>query len=262
MFFVVSKVFWLLAQPISLSFLLIIIGGVLLQWRKRGGWILGSAGLLVLGISAFTSVGFAMIAPLEDRFAPPASMPASVSTIIVLGGSTVGRVSAARGVTELNDAGDRLVAALRLAEFYPQARVVLSGGSGELEGEREPEAAISKNFLVEMGVDPARLVMEDQSRNTAENAALTAALMAQETGVTLLVTSAFHMPRSVALFRRAGVAVVPWPVDYRSTGRERIGFDVVNPVLNLTTTGVAVREWIGLVAYAITGRIDTVFPSP
>ncbi|MGV8954553.1 MAG: YdcF family protein, partial [Cypionkella sp.] len=189
-------------------------------------------------------------------------MPQTVATIIMLGGATVGRVSAARGVTELNDAGDRLMETLRLAELYPQARLVLSGGSGALEGEVEAEAAIAAKFFVAMGIAPNRLVLEDQSRNTAENAQGTAALLGDVSGVTMLVTSAFHMPRSVGLFRKVGMAVVPWPVDYRSTGTEGVGIDLVNPVLNLTTTGVALREWIGLAVYAVTGRIDDILPAP
>lgn len=263
MFFIVAKLFWMLAQPISLSFLLMLAGMLLLaRQRRRSGLLTGSAGLLILGVSAFTSVGFLMIAPLEDRFARPIAMPQTVANIVMLGGATVGRVSAARGVSELNDAGDRLVETLRLAELYPQARVVLSGGSGALEGEVEPEAAIAGKFLVAMGIAPDRLVLEDQSRNTVENAQLTAPLLGKASGVTLLVTSAFHMPRAVGLFRRAGLSVVPWPVDYRSSGQEGPGLDLVNPVLNLTTTSVALREWIGLVVYAATGRIDSLLPAP
>ena len=263
MFFVVAKLFWLLAQPISLSFLLLLAGTGLLWWRRRRtGLVLAAAGLLVLGIGAFTSLGFVLIAPLENRFARPAEMPQSVTSIIMLGGATVGRVSAARASTELNDAGDRLVETLRLAELYPQAKVVLSGGSGALEGEVEPEADIAARFFVAMGVAAERLVLEDQSRNTVENAQMTAAMIGTTPGVTMLVTSAFHMPRAVALFRRAGITVAPWPVDYRSTGLEGVGLDLVNPMLNITTTGVAVREWIGLLAYALSGRIDSVFPAP
>ena len=263
MFFVVSKLFWLVAQPISLSVLLVLIGWVLIAWRHvRSGLALGGVGLLILVISAYTTLGFVMIAPLENRFERPATMPTDVSTIIMLGGATVGRVSSARGVSELNDAGDRVVETLRLAEFYPKARVVLSGGSGLLDPGLETEAAIAGRLLSSMGVAPDRLVLEEESRNTIENAELTTALLGATTGPVLLVTSAFHMPRAVGLFERAGVSVLPWPVDYRSTGDETFGVDIVNPVLNLTTTGVAMREWIGLLVYALTGRIDTGFPAP
>jgi uncharacterized SAM-binding protein YcdF (DUF218 family) len=78
--------------------------------------------------------------------------------------------------------------------------------------------------------------------------------------VWLLVTSAFHMPRSVALFRKAGFDVTPWPVDYRTTGRERFGIATDNSLDSLQTTSLAIREWIGLTAYRLTGRTDSIFP--
>ncbi|MBU1307192.1 MAG: YdcF family protein [Alphaproteobacteria bacterium] len=263
MFFVISKVFWLLAQPLSLTFLLVLVGGILIGWnRRRSGLVFSGLGLLVLGLSAFTTLGFVLINPLEDRFERPDKLPTDVSTIIMLGGATVGRVSTARSITELNDAGDRLVETLRLAAMFPQAKVVVSGGSGMLEGEVETEAAIVARLFNAMGVAPERLVLEDQSRNTVENAELTRATLGEIKGSVLLVTSAFHMPRSMGLFRKAGIPVIAWPTDYRSTGAEGIGFDLVNPVLNFTTTGVAIKEWIGLAAYSLTGRIDSVFPAP
>ncbi|MGV8831168.1 MAG: YdcF family protein [Devosia sp.] len=263
MFFLVSKVFWLLAQPISLCALLVAVGWLLVVWRRiRWGLAVGGTGLMVLLLSAYTSMGFVAIAPLESRFERPAVMPAEVSTIIMLGGATVGRVSSARGISELNEAGDRVVETLRLAELYPGARIVLSGGVGSLGGEIDSEAAIVARLLEAMGVAPGRLVLEQASRNTAENAELTSAMLGAVNGQVILVTSAFHMPRSVGLFEQAGLTVVPWPVDYRSAGDEGLAIDLVNPVLNLTTTGVAMREWIGLVVYAATGRTATVLPGP
>ncbi|EFG2886070.1 YdcF family protein, partial [Escherichia coli] len=76
----------------------------------------------------------------------------------------------------------------------------------------------------------------------------------------LLVTSAFHMPRSVLLFRKAGFEVVPWPADYRSTGEDGPGLTGHNIIHTMQTTGVALKEWIGLVAYRLTGRTDSVLP--
>ncbi len=113
-----------------------------------------------------------------------------------------------------------------------------------------------------MGIAPDRLILEERSRNTDENAERTAELLGSQGGTVVLVTSAFHMPRSVGLFRSAGIEVVPWPVDYRSAGTQGIGIDIANPVLNLNTTGIAIREWIGLAAYKLTGRVEEWFPGP
>jgi uncharacterized SAM-binding protein YcdF (DUF218 family) len=262
MFYLLSKVFWIVAQPLTVILLLVLAGTVFcLFGRRRLGFAANAAAMLVLVLCGFTSLGFLLIGPLEDRFSRPATMPEAVDAIVVLGGSTLGRVSAARGVAELNDAGDRLTEAVVLARRYPLARIVFSGGVGMFEPGGEPEAATAERLLLAMGIAPERLVLEDQSRNTDENAELTSALLGDDVGTVLLVTSAFHMPRSVGLFRSVGVEVVAWPTDYRSTGEEGLALDVANPVHNMNTVSIALKEWIGLVAYHWTGRIGDLFPA-
>ncbi|MHA6691069.1 YdcF family protein [Devosia sp. A449] len=262
MFYLLSKIFWVAAQPLSIIALLVLAGIVLAGFgRRRWGMAASGVGLMLIVLCGFTSLGFLLIAPLEARFVRPAVAPTQVDAIVVLGGSTLARVSTVRGIAELNEGGDRLVEAAILARRYPQARVVFSGGAGVLEPGGEAEAATAERLLLALGVAPERLVLEDQARNTDENADLTAALLGHSGGTILLVTSAFHMPRSVGLFRRVGVEVVPWPTDYRGTGQESFGFDVANPVHNLNTTTIAMKEWIGLAVYHWTGRIDTIFPA-
>ena len=68
------------------------------------------------------------------------------------------------------------------------------------------------------------------------------------------------MPRAVGLFRKAGFNVVPWPADYRTSGTETIGFAQDNVTDCLENTSIAIREWIGLLAYRLTGRIDSILP--
>lgn len=262
MFYTVAKIFWVIAQPLSVALLLIVAGVVLsLAGKRRLGAGASVAAMLILILCSFTTFGAHLIRPLEARFARPSTMPEQVDTIIVLGGSTLARVSTARGVAELNDAGDRLTEAVALARRYPEARLVYSGGAGILDI-GEAEAATAERFFLAQGIEASRLVLEDQSRNTDENAMLTAAMLEESCGQTLLVTSAFHMPRSVALFRKAGFPVVPWPTDYYTSGREGIGLlqDGASDALHNTTTGL--REWIGLIAYRLTGRTDELLPSP
>jgi uncharacterized SAM-binding protein YcdF (DUF218 family) len=262
MFYLASKIFWLLAQPISIVLLLVVAGTALLVlgWRRLG---LGAnvAAVLILVLCGFTTLGFLMIRPLEDRFVRPSPMPESVDAIIVLGGSTLGRVSTARGVSELNEAGDRLTEAVILAQRYPQARIVYSGGIGLIDQAGETEAETAQRLLLAMGIAPDRIVLESQSRNTDENAGLTAALIEGNEGTNLLVTSAFHMPRSVGLFRHVGLDVLAWPTDYRSSGQEGFRLDFANPIHNLNTASIAIKEWIGLLAYHWTGRIDAILPA-
>lgn len=263
MFFYVSKLFWLFAQPLNFSILLLAAAMVAALAGRRRLSVAGSAlAFLILALATWTSVGAMMMAPLEDRFPRPPS-PERVDGIVVLGGGLEGAVNLARGGYELNRAGDRFVEAAILARRYPDARIVISGGVGTLFLEGEREATTASRLLTALGVAPERLILEGESRNTYENAVFTRRLVTPEPGqVWLLVTSAFHMPRSKALFDKAGFPTVTWPVDYRTSGREGISLFADNPSDSLDNTTMAIREWIGLIAYWATGKIDSPFPGP
>jgi len=265
MFFIISKLFWILAQPVSLILLAVLASMVLIWrgWRKTAIGLAGTAALLLF-VLGYTTAGALLVQPLEARFSRPAAMPERVAAIVVLGGGTSSRISGARQVSELNMAGDRMTEALRLARAYPDAPVVFSGGGNALVSEdgSETEAATARRFFLEQGLPAARLVLEDAARNTAENAALLSGLLPEGEGAVLLVTSAYHMPRSMGLFDKAGIAMTPWPVDFRSTGEEGPGLDIGDPAVNLFTATLALREWLGLAAYYVTGRIDSPFPGP
>ncbi len=264
MFFYLSKIFWLLVQPINLAGILagIALLALLLGWRRLAILTLVKA-FLVIALSAWTSLGALMLHPLEDRFARPVPPPAAIAGIVVLGGGFEGSVNLARGGYDLNASGDRFVEAAVLARAYPGARVVITGGGNSLTLEGEADADTATRLLVALGVERARLVLEDQSRNTYENAQFTREMVKPQPGeVWLLVTSAFHMPRSMGLFRKAGFDVVAWPTDYRTSGREYPGLAQDNFSDSLLNTTVAIREWIGLFAYRLTGRIDELLPAP
>lgn len=264
MFFVLSKVFWLLAQPISLAISLGLVGLILSFWRWK--WLSRTAILLTIGVlfvSAFTNLGYVLVQPLEEAFKRPAAAPLDLTGIVVLGGGMDAEVNEVRGGYELNRAGDRFIEALRLAELYPAAKIVVTGGLSDIEQSGEPEAAAGRRFFLDMGVAEDRLVLESAARNTEENASLTKTLVDPKAGETwLLITSAFHMPRSVGLFRKADFKVVPWPTDYRGTGTETFGITLHQPTENVTVMTLAIREWIGLAAYYLTGKIDQLLPRP
>ena len=264
MFYYLSKIFWLFAQPINLTGLLLAVAlvAMLLGWRRFAMFTVAKA-LLVVALSTWTSLGALMLHPLEDRFARPQPAPAEIAGIMVLGGGFEGAVNLARGGYELNSSGDRFVEAAVLARRYPEARVVVTGGASSLTLEGEADGDTAPRLLTALGVEPGRLVLENRSRNTYENAVFTRELVNPMPGETwLLVTSAFHMPRSMGLFRKAGFVVVAWPADYRTAGNEYPGLAQDNFSDSLQNTTLAIREWIGLVAYRMTGRLDQVLPGP
>ncbi|WP_256752786.1 YdcF family protein [Mesorhizobium sp. Mes31] len=263
MFFYLSKIFWFFIQPLNLTIFLLLAGLIAAMIGRRRLAATGSVlAFLVLALSAWTSLGAMMLNPLEQRFARP-PLPEKVDGIVVLGGGLEGVINLARGGYELNAGGDRMVEAAILARRFPTAKVVVSGGSGELFLEGEGDADTAPQLLGALGVASERLILENKSRNTYENAVFTKALITPKPGETwLLVTSAFHMPRAKALFDKAGFATLPWPVDYRTSGREGVGLFRDNPADSLQATTVAIREWIGLFAYWLSGRIDQPFPGP
>ncbi|RUW61006.1 YdcF family protein [Mesorhizobium sp. M7A.F.Ca.US.008.03.1.1] len=261
MFFYLSKIFWFFIQPLNLAIFLLLAGLLSAMIGRRRLAATGSVlAFLVLALSAWTSLGAMMLNPLEERFARP-PLPEKVDGIIVLGGGFEGAINLVRGGYELNSSGDRMVETAILARRFPTAKVVVSGGTGALFLDGEGDAATAPRLLTALGVAADRLILENKSRNTYENAVFSKELVTPKPGETwLLVTSAFHMPRAKALFDKAGFATVPWPVDYRTSGKEGIGLFRDNPADSLQATSMAIREWIGLFAYWLSGRIDQPFP--
>jgi uncharacterized SAM-binding protein YcdF (DUF218 family) len=264
MFFYVAKILWFFVQPINLAIFLLLAGLVAgLLGRRRllvAGMVLSA---LVLVATAWTSLGANLLNPLEERFARPVQLPDRIDGIVVLGGGLEGQINLARGGYEVNRGGDRFIETAVLALRHPEARVVVSGGDGSLVLAGEGDGDTAPRLLTALGVARDRLILENKSRDTFENAVFTRQLVTPKPGETwLLVTSAFHMPRSMALFEKAGFSVLPWPTDYRTSGREGVGFFTDNASDSIDNTSLALREWIGLVAYWLSGRIDSPFPGP
>ena len=266
MFFFASKIFWMIASPINLLLFATLIGVLLCFGRRaRFGRGLALAAVLILLAAATLPLGMLLIAPLEDRFPlPPPNLPPPEG-IIVLGGAIDDLVSAARGETVFDEGGERLTEAVVLAKRYPQARVVYTGGTASfVPGATSTEAVQARKLMSQMGIAPERVTIEDKSRNTDENARFTAAIVhPQPSQRWIVVTSAFHMPRAMGLFEKAGFHPIAYPVAFRTQGRWpddlRLRFD---PVRNLRTFEIAIHEWIGLAAYWASGRIDHLFPGP
>ena len=210
-----------------------------------------SALLLVLVIG-LVPVGQLLIRPLEMRF--PATPDISAPTgIIILGGAEDARMSDASGLLELNAAGERLLLGLALPQAFPEAQLIFTGGSASLVNRRVSGADAVQSLFARFEIADSRIVLEPAARNTAENATLSYELIDDTTeGPWVLVTSAFHMPRSVGAFCAAGWRkIIPYPVDYRAA--ERLGLNWLYAE-NLKPLNVAVKEWVGLVVYHATGR--------
>ena len=256
MTFLLSKLAWLLLAPSNLLGLLLLAG---VLWRR---WWLVRGVVLLLVLLVVVPVGLWLHLPLEDRFARPETLPDRIDGIIVLGGAQEQQITSARDVLALDQHGERLIEGLALALRHPEARLVFSGRSGLPAGIGGSEQIVNELFVDLMGFDAGRVLYEDHSRNTWENALLTKAALDPKPGeVWLLVTSAAHMPRSMGVFRRLGFEVVPWPVDYRTPGGLRWPLSF-SAAARLDELDLAAREWVGLLAYRLMGRIGALFPTP
>jgi uncharacterized SAM-binding protein YcdF (DUF218 family) len=264
MFFVLGKTFAFLVQASNLLVFIALAGAIALYFGKpRLGRVLVLSAVLGFLLAGFGPVGTILMRPLEDRFPrPPDSMP-EPDGIIVLGG-IIAAPSGPRGVIALTQDGERLSETASLAHRYPNARIVFSGGTFGNVPEASSEAAIAKRFLVGLGVQESRILLETRSLSTAENAAFTRDLVMPQPGQRwLLVTSASHMPRAAGSFRRAGFPVIPYPVGYTTTGLPDDYWTIRLEVsTNLVRADIAVHEWIGLLAYRLTGRTDALLPAP
>lgn len=262
MFFLLSKVVGFIALPSNAIALLCGFGLCLMlsRWRRAGVGLLtaGIAALLIFGYSPLSNV---LLLTLSERFPAWQHDGRDPDGIIVLGGAVDADTSIVRGIIETNASAERVIAALELARRFPKARIIYSGGAGNLITGLRAEAPVIGRLFEQFGISRERIVLETRSRTTDENARFTRELVAPEPGERwLLVTSAYHMPRSVGVFRKAGFDVEPYPVDWRTAGwiDTWMPFDKLSA--GLARADTAAHEWVGLLVYRMTGRIDAFFP--
>ncbi len=220
MVFAFSKLAWMLIQPDLIIFALIVIGGALLWTRwTRAGRRLATLGAILLLLVAATPLDDWLYAPLENRFPPVHSPPPHVDGIIALGGAVDPIASARHGMPSLNEEAERMTTFVKLARLYPAAKLVFTSGSAAVFGEKQREADAAKQLFADLGLDTSKIIFERDSRNTYENAIFSEKLAKPKPGeVWILVTSAWHMPRAVGIFRQAGWPVLAWPVAYKTGG--------------------------------------------
>lgn len=236
------------------SWLIFSMGLVLLALRfhrqRTACWLLGLTFGATLLLAIFP-LGEVLMRPLESRY--PTNPPLQqVDGIIVLGGAEDAEKTAVWGPPQLHEGAERFTAALALARRFPQAQVLFAGGNSQLRdlaGGGVTEGSVAQAFFLEQGLEPARLLLEQESRNTGENAHNSFVLAKPQAGQTwVLVTSAFHMPRALHTFTQTGwTGLAPYPVDYRSGNFiDGIGWELAE---NLQVLNIAVKEYLGLLVY-------------
>ena len=262
-FWILSKVLWELASPEKVA-LLLLFAGVVLIWTRRhklGRWLV-SIGSLIFLVFTLLPVNIFLLKPLEERFPPPLELPEQINGIIALGGSENSVIAGNRGQLSLNEAAERLVAFVALARRYPQAQLIYAGGSGALKEQNIDSTETARKLFKQLGLDINRVKFDSKARNTMENAVNSFNLMGQKTeGNWVLITSAYHMPRSVGIFRKIGWNVIPYPVDYITSGKWEYDWQFAK-LHNFLEVSRGLHEWLGLIAYRVTGKTSALFPKP
>jgi uncharacterized SAM-binding protein YcdF (DUF218 family) len=261
LFFWLSKLAWLIIAPDSLLLLL-----ALFTWAMwwRGAMRVAQASLSLLVISmllvALFPVGEWLLSPLENRFPPNPPLPQKIAGIMVLGGPESEARSVAWNQVELKDSAERFLAGMSLAKRHPEAKLVFTSGTGSMLYQQYKGADVAQRLFEEQGMNLSHILFERNSRNTYENALFSKAMVKPKPGETwVLVTSASHMPRSVGIFCQADWPMIPYPVDHHTWRGHllRIDFDLAR---NLTDLRLAANEWMGLIAYKLTGKSTALLP--
>jgi uncharacterized SAM-binding protein YcdF (DUF218 family) len=256
MFFALPKFleFFLVPSNIMASVGLIGLALLAVGYSRAGRYMLVASIVLIVAVGVLPICnGLAL--PLENRFPRWDETRGPPTGIVVLGGGVIRpNISIDRGVATLGPSAERIIAAVELALRYPGARIVFSG--------REEGDFVIRIFE-KLGVARNRIILEQKSRNTTENAVFTKQLaMPKASERWLLVTSAMHMPRAIGVFQKASFAIEAYPVDYRTAGTGDL-WTISDALMGgIGKTDLAVHEWIGLFAYWIFGRISEPFPGP
>lgn len=251
-----AKLVPLLLYPVGLTLLLGLAGLGLARFHLvRVGRGLVMLSLMLLWVTSTPIFANWVYSALEAEYPVTAldTLP-HADVAIVLGGS-VGQPVPPRLTPDAGDAYDRVLHAARLFRAGLVEAILVSGGNLPWQPGAKPEAELVADLLVELAVPRSAIVLDPESQNTHENAVNSAAIMAAKGWRdALLVTSAAHMPRAVATFRKAGLPVIPATTDVEVT------YPLFQSLLDITPdadalkrTTDALKEYVGLMAYRVAG---------
>jgi uncharacterized SAM-binding protein YcdF (DUF218 family) len=251
--FVLSKLLSAITQPVfwlSLWWLLALL--LLPRFRRLASSMLWG-GMLVFGLLGFNAVPDALLRSLESQYkAPTLTQSNPYAGVIVLGGATGSpAIYKAHGQVSLGDAAERMTVPIALMRKFPNFELIFSGGEGRLVPTGTTEAELAKIFYEEQGVDMKRVTLESKARNTRENASQVASLLGERCKKPwLLVTSAWHMPRSMAEFEATGCNVTAYPVDFHTA--EESSWTDYSMAGSLGAWQKALHELLGMFVYGLT----------
>jgi uncharacterized SAM-binding protein YcdF (DUF218 family) len=258
MYNLASKILSLFLDPLALAIILLVCAFLVRKRRPRVFEITFVVSVVFLLLAGCPKVENWLTTSLERQYPDiGADSCPSAQAIVVLGGA-IRMPSMVHHASGIIDSSDRLLMALRLYHAGKAPVVVLSGGNNPLSLEETPEVSeseVMRRLLVEWGIPDPAIQVEGESINTRENALFSHRLLApQRVGRIILVTSAMHMPRAAAAFRKAGFDVVAAPADFQAGWRAPSAIFRWMPQADAFVNSTkAMHEWLGLWVYRLRG---------
>ncbi|OOG78123.1 YdcF family protein [Algoriphagus sp. A40] len=256
MFFYLSQFLSFLAMPLTVVLILIIGGTVFLRkkWGKKMLW--SGIGLLLFFTNPFLS-NLALIT-WEPEFKSFEEIENREIGIVLTGVTNLSKTAYDR--TFFNKGADRITHALQLYRMGKIKKILITGGQGLNPVNQQSEAEVLRRFLIMTGMPESDILIEDQSKNTAQNAQFTKAFLEQNGIITdqkfILVTSAFHMYRAKGCFDKAGLKTETFPVDYYS---HDVKYDIPSLIYpdvdSISYWHKLFKEWIGIAIYKLAGYL-------
>lgn len=250
-----------MAQPLNLLCFIAAMGLLArLKWPKAGQKIANTAlvAILVLGI---LPIGPLLLNWMERQYPKPETLPPKVDGIILLGGAFETGLSQTYGHIAPTGQMGRVLCFVDIAREYPNAKLAFTGGSGNMAFPEARESIDAKEFFAMSILNKRKIIYEERSRNTYENAVFSKEIIKPKAGENwILVTSAFHMPRSVGIFEKQGWPVIPYACDQKTYGTLESYLRMPNINSNYALLGIVFKEWVGSIVYYVTGKTAFILP--
>jgi len=254
MFFLFSKVMWFVVSPDSLIVIIFSVG-IIMIWRNHYLWaryIFTVLFVIVITIAAIP-VGDFLLIPLETKF-PSNPEINKLDGMLVLGGAEKAKESMFWDQVVVGEAVERNLTFMKYARKYPDAKLIFSGGSSSISGSNYTDASVARRMFKEQDIDISKIIFEETSRNTYESIVNSKKLVQpNENENWIVITTAWHMPRTMNIFCKVGWTVTPYPVDYLSIPGETLYFNW-GFASNLKTLKLAIKEWLGIFSYSLLNK--------
>lgn len=261
MFFVLSKLFWTLIQPLNALCVLGLLGFLIrFKWDMAGQRLMNTALILIMTLGILP-VGPLLTSWLERQYPTPSTLPARIDGIIVLGGAFNAALTASSGHIVANDQIDRVLCFAQIAKAHPEARLVFSGGAGDIANPEAMESHDARMFFKLVGLGDRKIIYEEKSRNTYENVLYTMEMINPKNKENWVVTtSAYHMSRTMGVFESFDWRVIPYQCDPKTDGTYNQLNRLPSVTGNFHLLNLSLKEIIGSIVYYLSGKSAFILP--